>query len=225
MNPKKIYILLASFGLLAGNPVWATAEQIMVPLAARFTVGKGKANTDWYLWRDEKRIETASPASGRGDIWERIGQDAYNRRQVFHDDRRIVEYTPGEIRTRQAEPDWSALGSIISPRLLGKLRRGGSKSLFGQNAVYYSGQLAGQRLAMWWLEQAQLPAQLQLVGKTGSFHMQLREIRSNESSRWPRASAERIATYAVIDAADFGDKEYDPFVARLQQQDGVQHTH
>ena len=38
-------------------------------------------------------------------------------------------------------------------------------------------------------------------------------------------AAGRVPAYGLIDAADFGDMESDPFVARLMQQDGHGHTH
>lgn len=219
MKLVKILIILSFIGVL-GHAQADTAQ----PLAARFEVNDGKTSSDWYLWRDEKRIETANPATAQGNIWERLERGGYSHRRIFHHDQRVIEYTAGEIRTRRAEPDWPTLASIISPQALDKLERGASKPLFGQQAVHYSGQMNGQQVDLWWLEDAQLPAQLQLVNSTGYLRIKLLEIRTQAPNQWPRATNERIVGYGVIDAADIGDKESDPFIARLQQAD-ADHVH
>ncbi|NTV70847.1 MAG: hypothetical protein HGA71_11955 [Azonexaceae bacterium] len=195
------------------------------PVAARFELKVNQAQSDWYLWREADRIETANAAAARNDIWQRIKADEYTYRRVFHQDKRVVDYTTGEIRTRHAEPDWSKLASVISPQLLEELKRGASKTLFGQKAVRYTGQLGGQRIELWWLEQAQLPASLQMARTGQRMTLVLKELRGQAPATWPRATEERIGDYGLIDAADFGDMENDPFVARVMRQDGHSHTH
>jgi hypothetical protein len=196
------------------------------PLAARFDLSFDKLKTDWYLWRDADRIETANRLTGQNDIWTRDAErQQYTYRRVFHPERRIVDYTPGELRTRHAEPDWAKLASVISPQLLDALKAGTSKRLFGQKAVRYSGIVGGQKIDLWWLEQARLPASLQMSGHGRQMRLQLRELQAAAPAAWPHAEEARIADYGQLDAADFGDMESDPFVARLLQQEGHQHTH
>lgn len=199
--------------------------QALKPLAARFDLRNNNVRTEWYLWRDADAVETADLATGQNNIWERQGADDYSYRRVFHRDQRVVEYTPGEIRTRNAQPDWVKLASVVSPQLLESLKRGPSKLQFGQNAVRYSGKLNGQKVELWWLEQAQLPARLLIVGPQQRMELSLREIHAESPATWPRATDERIASYGKVDAADFGDMESDPFVARVMQQDGQHHSH
>lgn len=195
------------------------------PLAARFDLAVNRTQTDWYLWRQADSIETANVAAGQNDIWQRVRGEDYHYRRVFHNDRRIVEYVPGEIRTRHAEPDWAKLASVISPQLLVELKRGANKTLFGQKAVRYTGQVGGQRIDLWWLERAQLPANLQMTRPGQRMTLALRELHDQAPTAWPRASEERIADYGLIDAADFGDMESDPFVARILRQEGHSHAH
>lgn len=195
------------------------------PLAARFDLSNNKLRTEWYLWRSADSVETADLATGQNNIWERQGADDYSYRRVFHRDQRVVEYTPGEIRTRNAQPDWVKLASVISPELLATLKRGPSKMQFGQKAVRYTGTLNGQKIDLWWLEQARLPARLHIIGPQQRMELSLKEIHTESPAAWPRATDERIASYGKIDAADFGDMESDPFVARVMQQDGHHHSH
>ncbi len=216
-----LLLALAFAGLARAHDEHAT----LMPLAARYDLKSNDLKTDWYLWRDTDRIETATLANGQSIVWERLGPNAYRHRQVFAEERRIVDSSPGEIRTRHAEPDWSQLASVVSPQLLGALRRGKSRVQFGQPSTHYSGSIHGQKIALWWLEEAQLPAQLTISGQYRVFTLRLREIHTVAPVTWPRASEEKLADYAVIDAADLGDMESDPFVARLRAREIHPHAH
>lgn len=209
----------------SAQPVPAAVAPALPPLAARYDLRSHQTQTEWYLWRTDDSVETADLASGQNNIWERDGREGYAYRRVFHHDRRIIEYTPGEIRTRHTEPDWAKLAAIVSPQLLASLKRGPSRQQFGQNAVHYSGVLNGQKIELWWLEQAQLPAHLEIAGGAQAIELNLKEIHAQAPAAWPRASDERIAAYERMDAADFGDMENNPFVARVMHQDGHRHAH
>lgn len=201
----------------------AAPQAPLMPLAAHYALRANAIDTDWYLWREADRIETADRASGQNNLWERLNDHDFANLRVFNKEQRVVEYTPGEIRTRHAEPDWHKLASVISPQLLESLTRGPSKMMFGQQATRYSGQQADQQIELWWLEQAQLPAELTITGHRQRLDMTLKALHAQGPADWPRASESRIAGYAKIDASDLGDMEYDPFVARLMQQEGHHH--
>lgn len=210
----------------AAPPVAASvAATSLQPLAARYELKVNQAAGEWYLWREASSVETANPATGQNTIWQRTAPDDYSYRRIFHKDKRVVEYSPGEIRTRNATPDWAKLASVISPQLLDELKRGGKKTAFGQSAVRYTGSVGGQKIDLWWLEQSQLPARLQMSSKGQQMTMVLKDLFAQSPTGWPRVDEDKIAAYGLIDAADFGDMESDPFVARLMQQDGHGHTH
>ncbi len=239
MNPKKVVIFacLALSSMAGAHAHEAhhdhqakaiaspTASQPLKPLAARFELRNNQVRTAWYLWRDANAVETADLATAQNNVWERLGEDDYSYHRVFHRDQRVVEYLPGEIRTRHAQPDWDKLASVVSPQLLESLKRGASKHQFGQKAVHYSGTLNGRKIDLWWLEQARLPARLQIVGPQQHMELRLKEIHATAPADWPRATDQRIAGYGKIDASDFGDMESDPFVARVMAQDGHHHSH
>jgi len=194
-------------------------------LAARYVLNSNNLKTDWYLWRNTGRIETATVASGQNVIWEQHGPREFRQRVVFAGERRIIDYSPGEIRTRHAEPDWSQLTSVISPQLLGALRQGASRIQFGQRSTHYRGDVQGQKIALWWLKDWQLPAQLSIREHGRAFSLRLQEVHAVSPPAWPRASEEKTADYVLIDAADLGDMESDPFVARLLAREAHPHAH
>lgn len=201
------------------------AHASLPPLAARYELREAGRQTDWYFWREQDRIEMLTTAVGQSVIWERLGAEGFQFRRVFNEERKIVEYVPGELRTQHAEPDWEKLSSIVSPHLLERLKRGPGKTLFGQKAVRYTGKVDGQAIELWWLERDQLPASLHIGDAKSGRAMRLRELHAESPANWPRATEARIADYALIDAADLGDMEYDPFVARLLKAEGHAHAH
>lgn len=192
-------------------------------LAARFNLRIDQLQTEWFLWRTAEVIETTDLSSGQSNIWERQGSGNYSFRRIFHRDLRIIEYTPGEIRTRNAQPNWAKLASVVSPQLLGSLKPSQPTTKFGQKAMRYRGNINGQMIDLCWLEESQLPAQLKIVGRQHRMELSLKEIVTEAPKSWPQATDERIAHYNKIDAADLGDMEYDPFVVRVMQLDGHQH--
>jgi hypothetical protein len=203
----------------------SNAAATLPPLAARYELKVNQNVGEWYLWREASSIETANPAAGQSTIWERTSADDFSYRRIFHIDKRVVEYSPGEIKTRNAKPDWAKLASVISPQLLDELKRGAKSTAFGQRAVRYTGKVGGQKIDVLWLEQAQLPARLQMSGKGQQMTMVLKDLYAQSPAGWPRIDETKIAAYGLIDAADFGDMESDPFVARLMQQEGHGHAH
>lgn len=211
------------------HPVAANQQQatsaLARPIAARFELRVGNKKTDWYLWRESGFIETANILAGESSLWRRTGTDTYHYERIFHHDQRIVDYVPGELKTRQVQPDWQKLGSVISPELLRELKRVGQKTLFGQPAIHYTGTSGGQKIDVWWLVEAQLPARLEIDSPKQRMTMTLKQIESDSPTGWPRVDAEKMTHYLRIDAADFGDMESDPFVARLLAQEGHVHTH
>jgi hypothetical protein len=201
-----------------------------VPLAAHYTLRVNKLQTDWFLWRQNDLIETANVLAAEGTIWQRLDNDAgYYYRRVFHKDERVVEYAPGELKARHTEPEWQKLASVISPKTLEALRRVGDKPMFGQRAAHYVGRLDGQKIDLWWLETARLPARLHVVSAGRQMHMELREMHAGSPdtwpAAWPRTNEQKLAAYGLIDASDFGDMESDPFVAKVMQVDGHEHGH
>ena len=215
-------------GAHAAAPVVSAAQAAVaeIPaLAARYALQVGKQRTDWYLWRDKDTVETANTAVGQNNLWERLADGSYHYRRVFNQEQRVVEYVPGELRARNAEPDWRTLSSVVSPLLLEQLKRGASRTLFGQKATHYSGVAGGRPIDVWWLERDQIPASLRIGSGADAQRMRLVDVRAEAPDSWPRASEARIAAYALLDASDLGDMESDPFVARLLQAEGHSHAH
>lgn len=119
------------------------ADGSLTPLAARFAETRREPDhapspSDWYFVRSDSRIETAQ--QDYAEIWERDEREALTLTRVFHGDRKLIEYTPGELRAQRRLKDWSALATILDRRTLERLKRGRATTALKQPAVRYAGQ-------------------------------------------------------------------------------------
>ncbi len=221
MYPRYFVFILALLlpgGAVSADTTTTNGPDVYQPLAARYQEtrripGAHEESSDWYFTRQDGQVETA-----RGDyaeVWQRDGRGELTLTRVFHRDRKLIQFTPGELRTQGRQKDWSALNSIIDPRQLASLKQAGSVSVLGRPALRYAGKLGGERIEVLWLAKEALAAKFVRSGRDGSVSLELKELRTSPDSRWPQASLARADQYAFLDAADLGDMEYDPFVQRV----------
>lgn len=87
------------------------------------------------------------------------------------------------------------------------------------------GRIDGAPARLWWLPGERLPALLE-HGRGGTLvRLRLRELHAVPPASWPGMTETRLSGFGTIDAADFGDMEYDPFVRKVMRQDGHVHAH
>ena len=67
---------------------------------------------------------------------------------------------------------------------------------------------------------AKLPVQLLRHGKTGQVLYQRLALRDNAPADWPRAGA-GTEDFQRLDAADFGDMDYNPVVRQEEARDAL----
>jgi hypothetical protein len=207
--------------LLYNAPSWANAAQeatTYLPLAAhyreaRVVAGKNKESADWYFIRQDRQIETAR--AGYAEVWRRDERGELTWQRVFHDDRKLVEYTPGQLRTENRVPAWNTLNTVIDVKRLADLKPVGHAPVFKRAATHYRGKLGDERIEVVWLNREAIPARITRKGKEATYTLTLLALRDAPDPAWPKATPAQTGDYQFIDGADLGDMEYDPFVARL----------
>lgn len=225
MRPRYFVFVLAL--LSHAGTVWADAgtagePAVYQPLAAHYLETRSvkdapRASADWYFTRQENQVETA-----RGDyaeMWQRDERGELGLIRVFHRDRKLIQYTPGELRTQGRQKDWHALNTIVDPRRIAALTRTGAVSFLGRPASRYAGRIKGERTEVIWLDKEALAARLVRTGRDGSVSLELKALHSTPDSHWSQANLAKADTYAYLDGADLGDMEYDPFVQRVLGED------
>jgi hypothetical protein len=239
MKTKLIFIsLLSAFSITAvaaesthrhhdepPRPAVSAVQQALPSLAARFELRAGGRGADWFLIREPQRVANFNTGSRQGEIWAKDQQGRMEYTRVFAEDQKILDYTDGQLKTMNMQPDWAQLASIIRPDALAQLRKTGERKVMGKRAVVLEGKMDGMRTRLWWLPELQLPARFERgTGKTATL-LVLRELHDQTPAAWNWTNDAVIETYARLDATDMGDMEYDPFVQKVERQDGHHHGH
>lgn len=213
----------------AAGPAPGTSRVSAAPdLAARFRVtwtprGHPAQAQQWQLQRSAAEISWIKGA-GREDIWRR-DVSGIRLERVLRRDRHRIDYSAGELRTLGVQVDWRALGSLLTDADLARLHR--LPDAQPGAWPHYRGVLDGEQVDLRWDPAAQLPVQLLRRGKAGQVLYQRLALLATAPAHWPRAGA-GTDDFQRLDAADFGDMEYNPVVRRAQARDeraGWRNTH
>lgn len=242
MNPSgRLGFLRAvtfAIAVAAGAASWAAQEASaaaawsrdanIVPLAVRYRVtvtpsAKGNRNAapvrrqEWYFYRDARQVALLKGAID--EVWHRDGSGRLSFERVFHDDRRTVEYSAGELASLGIQADWVALASFIDPQILRALRVVASGGAGPRERLRLVGTVTGETLRVDWLPALQVPARIVKVGRDGqSTHIELLQHAAAPAAGWPVPGV-RSAEYLRLDAADFGDMQYDRVVRKSEALD------
>ncbi len=194
--------LMAGSALAAGPT--GRCEPGAAPLAARFQVRvtppAGTATPvreqTWTFIRDARQV--ALLKGEVDEIWNRDAAGRIGFQRVFHADRQVVDYSPGELATLNVRPDWMVLSCFVDPQ---------------EPAA------AGSRQRVGWSRRLDLPLHLERRSADGTL------TRIRLVAQFPAAPAvwplpgERSADYLHLDAADFGDMDYEPVVRKSETLD------
>jgi hypothetical protein len=213
--------------------VSVAANGSLIPLAARFVETKYEPDepaveSDWTFIRSSERIETLQ--GDYAEIWERDDRGEITLKRVFHDDRKLVEYTTGELRAQRRLKEWSRLATILDERVLASLEQRGTTSVLKQPAVRYVGRLGNERVEVVWLTRQAIPAKVVRSHRGSTYSLEIRALRPAPEAFLAPDSREKIESYEVFDAADLGDREHELFVQKVLAMDsgrpgGHQHAH
>ncbi|MCW5624297.1 MAG: hypothetical protein KIT73_06245 [Burkholderiales bacterium] len=228
MSKNGLSLLL--FGIITSivnGPVTAHDDAPDVPsMSARYRLEvtdeecRTRQGPEWWLIRESSRVVTAIPALDQAEVWTRdadTGEVTLER--LFHAQRRVIEYTPGELRTRNAEPDWHALGSVLDPDSLKTLEATGTGEWRGRPVTMYRGTIGGERIEVDWLSVERLP--LRVDRSTRRSRSVLTLLALDPSTQRASDEVQRVTPlYIRLDSADFGDMESDPFVQAVEALDG-----
>jgi hypothetical protein len=195
------------------------------PLAAEFrTVIEEDGRTaviEWRVWREADQIIIENLTERTADYWQRDGKSVL-RRTLFHDERRGVEFHPGDLELLKGPAEWGERALLFPPSLLSVLGAAGGGWRDGQPYRRYQGEIDGTRwhlsVAVDWM----LPLELKRRSPHGAVHTRLLGAFPLSTAPWQPVPC---ADYDLIDFADFGDRATDPLVARVESRLGLGHAH
>ena len=174
---------------------------------------RGWRSADWYFYREAERIALVKGAVE--DIWLRDAGGLHFER-VFHTERRVIDYSAGELATLGVAVDWQALSGFVD---LEALKAAGREGVGASRVLRYTGTQHGQAVSLRWSPALGLPTRIERRDASGlRVRHELVASASAPLPGWPLPGA-RSADYLHIDAADFGDMEYDPVVRKAEALD------
>lgn len=193
-----IALLLAGVSR-AGSAAEPVAGQGLpwVPLAARYRVRRQAVHEPahletWTFCRAADRIALLKPTEE--EVWLRDAAGIRLQR-IFHPQRKLVDYSAGELRTLRIDARWAALGLLFDPSP-GMRQR-------------------DEQITLQWDRAHDLPRSLLRRSARGRLQLTQTAVSIGPlPAAWPQPSADRT-DYDRLDAADFGDMPDDPFVQQL----------
>ncbi|OAI27806.1 MULTISPECIES: hypothetical protein [Methylomonas] len=175
----------------------------------------------WRFWRDGRQIVMERPQLGLGELWQRDGK-ALIHRKLYHNDRRAIEFQEDDLKMLGNKPAWQKLALLVDPAVLARLAVGGEEWLDGKPVREYRGTAAGAEWHVVIRLDLGLPVLIERTADGTAEHTELLNAYPLSGAPWQPTASE---TYEIIDYADLGDKEYDPFVIKVQRQMGHEHHH
>lgn len=181
----------------------------------------GTVTSEWQLWRSAQRIEMLIPAQQTGEIWLQDRNMVFYQK-LFHADRKIVEYQSADLDALNVPVQWRTNELMIAPQVLQQLTVADERWQDGHPLLELEGTVDGIDYAVEWRSDLNLPQSLSKQDAHGN----------RETTRLLEAQPLASATvapdssrYEIIDYADLGDRERDPFVLKIQNQLPGGHVH
>ena len=214
-------LLLAACGLPgAGAAADAVTQDAELPaLAARFQVTLSQPDRPlqqqtWHLSRSDTLI-TWLKGPATEELWRR-DRSGIRLARVLRSDRHVIEYSAGELRTLAVAVDWPTLGSLFPAADLALLKPRGP--LRPGQPQRWAGRIGGEQVDLLWDSIHQLPIRLARQGPKGRVLFQRVALHATAPRDWPRAGAD-TDDFQRLDAADFGDMDYNPVVRKARAED------
>lgn len=175
----------------------------------------------WRFWRDTQKITIERPQLGLGELWQRDGQSIIHRK-LYHADQRAIEFQDDDLKMLETTPSWKKLALLLDQKLLAQLTVADLEWSNGYPTREYHGKVAETEWHIVMRMDIGLPMLIERQHNDFSERTELLNAYALSAAPWQPIPTN---SYDVIDFADLGDKEYDPFVIKVQAQMGHDHHH
>lgn len=180
-----------------------------------------KHSNEWQLWRKQGHIEILIPAQQTGEVWMQDKNMVFYQK-VFHADKKIVEYQSADLESLNVPVEWRTNELMLAPEVLMALKIKNSRWQDGFPVLSLQGRVNGIDYEVDWRTDLNLPLSLRKTDAAGNCEI-TRLLDARPLAQAPAAPDNRV--YEIIDYADLGDRERDPFVIKIQNQLPGGHAH
>lgn len=178
-------------------------------------------SVNWRLWREPDRVQRDFPSSHTSEVWRRDGGAVFHVK-YFHEAQRGIEFQQADLSMLEALPAWQQVGLTVSPDLLQDLKHTGTGTEQGHEWRRYSGEHQGVHWDITIRTDLMVPVRVERTAGREKEQITLLGAWRPPEAPW---APEPVASYDVLDFADLGDHEHDPFVLAVQGQIGMDHGH
>ncbi len=161
----------------------------------------------WYFWRTANRVETQNLHDNSGEVWTKSATGEVEYERVFHNEKQIINYRSSDLNAIGAEPNWTAITTLLNPAQVATLMSDGQTEILGRAGIEYKNNNAEHPLNLVWLVDDKIPALIQRVEQEHPLITRLVAVHL--------LSHQSTVNYRHIDFADIGDKESDPFIQSI----------
>lgn len=182
---------------------------------------RGDQRVEWRFWRDTDSLLSENLDNHTGEQWQRDGNTVFHRK-LFHADQHAIEFQMDDLRILNVMPNWREKALLIDAALLTTLPLADTGWRDGYPFHHYRGKLKGVRWDI--LIRLDLLLPVRIVREQTGFKeiTELQSAHALTAAPWQPTSADR---YQIIDFADLGDRESDPFVRKVEALMGNPHHH
>lgn len=171
-----------------------------------------EVTNEWLFWRTAQRVEVSIPRQHTGEVWLKDGKTLFYQK-VFHADHKIVEYQSADLDALNVAVNWHTNQLMIDPLVLQQLKVVDERWIDVHPALELAGTIAGIEYQVIWLVDLNAPYRLEKRDQAGNSELTtLQEIHAEATA----LTAPDSRSYEIIDYADLGDRERDPFVLKVQ---------
>lgn len=181
----------------------------------------GASVTEWRLWRRQDSVISENLDSHTSEVWQQDGRSVFHKK-LWHEERRGIEFQMEDLRLVGALPPWSQTAMLVNPALLPALKLEKSGWRDGYPYRRYIGEVDGVRWDISFRTDLMLPTAVERRQGKRSEHIELIASYPIDRAPWQPTPGD---DYELIDFADLGDREDDPFVLRVQSQLDIGHAH
>lgn len=225
--------IMTGVAVVSACVLWTTgyADSEAPPLVAAYRLETRETGPNdaparsltWELRRASKCVVVSDAERRVTERWDRDEQGRIWYRRIFHEERKVIEYQPADLRLGGMEARWAPIASVIDPAELGELVRDVRTEVFqGQEVAVYRGLRRGVPTEIGWLAAESIPERIVLEGKIGTSTLRLISIEPSAAQVCGRLDFDG---YETIDFADIGDRHSDAFLERLMRYEGFGHGH
>ncbi len=195
------------------------AEYVSTTKSAHASSAQSSSQQSWRIWRQPQRLQRDNLNTPISDLWQRDGNH-FTLKKYFHAEQRGVEFHDDDLRMLNLTPDWPSTQGLLDVSVLEKLKL--IKSSW-QDAIPlqdYQGEIDGVHWRIEVRTDLMLPTRIEHKSKNHQQSIRLIAAYPLPQAPWQPTT---IANHQLIDFADFGDMENDPFVKRVEGLLGIGH--